>query len=847
MAEILPVWHVSLPTIGDTISKLFPGLGLFHGEIIGYYPFRDLYRLRYSDSGEEELPLSDVVLLLSTLDSRRDDNHVGALSEVAVSPGHDPDHHVGEQSVIASDATTIIALPLTVMNAGESSLSSSLSPFSPPFCPDSSTEFHATLEDHHVVSMCDVDAQCAALVGAQFLDAYGERYTVSHWDVECGTHRVWYSAASTPRETTHDVLSEVMAWVRRDAVAGSPSSATKIYWSTVGRFGLPPVPISDVNERSLKVLFSARKSSTTMSTLPRWPLPHIPLPRLRRILKAELSVFKYGVYVPRNDRDADKSPERVQWRAGRTLEWLRLLKIGAFEGTWTKESMVRAYPHVSLTDIGHVFFIYDFKHSGEFKVRLVYDGSRQPTSTYGETFAPTVQPESVRLFHLYCVEYDLDIGQYDVPQAFLQAEAEGDIFFYPPPGCATFPGQIFRCIRNLYGGKAAARIFYLKFVAFLTGTLGFVADLMDPCFLKRREPNGVLSLIICHVDDSRVGASPAVLQSLYSALFDEFGVTVADGTRFLGMDMVRTPDMLTLHMATYIRETVTRFEACDTSTCFPYREIVGCLLWACGCCHGADLMRVKALASKCNEFTGDDFAMAMKLLYRLRDRGDQGIIFRQGGAKCVRVPPNRREHCDDGTMIPYIGAEDILNEFGEKDLYRDKDDETDSTTSLSFPVSERFLLVCYTDASFATTDKMQSVSGWIVYLNGTPILWGSMRQSVVVDSTCSAEYVAASIAVKKVKELEHRLLFLEVCCPKPYTVYTDSQASQAIANNSNTLGNVRHLAIRTHLTRCYISIGDIALAFCITEAMVADLFTKIVTAAQERGLLPRFYNDCDLL
>ena len=56
-----------------------------------------------------------------------------------------------------------------------------------------------------------------------------------------------------------------------------------------------------------------------------------------------------------------------------------------------------------------------------------------------------------------------------------------------------------------------------------------------------------------------------------------------------------------------------------------------------------------------------------------------------------------------------------------------------------FPVSSRFRLVAYTDASFATTDKMQSISGWVIYLNGTPILWGSMKQTVVVDSSCSAE------------------------------------------------------------------------------------------------------------
>jgi hypothetical protein len=140
---------------------------------------------------------------------------------------------------------------------------------------------------------------------------------------------------------------------------------------------------------------------------------------------------------------------------------------------------------MSISDIGHVFFIYDFKHSGEFKVRLVHDVSRQPESTCGEIFAPTVQPEPVRLFHLYCVEHDYEIGKHDVPQAFLQAEAEGVIFFYPPPGCAEHHGQIFKCIRNLYGGKAAARIFDVKFVAFLK-TMGFEADPMDPCFLRRR-------------------------------------------------------------------------------------------------------------------------------------------------------------------------------------------------------------------------------------------------------------------------------------------------------------------------------------------------------------------------
>jgi hypothetical protein len=51
-----------------------------------------------------------------------------------------------------------------------------------------------------------------------------------------------------------------------------------------------------------------------------------------------------------------------------------------------------------------------------------------------------------------------------------------------------------------------------------------------------------------------------------------------------------------------------------------------------------------------------------------------------------------------------------------------------------------------------------------------------------------------------------------------------------IATNTAKLGNVRHLQIRYHLVRCYVSLGDIDMVFCITEAIIADLFTKIVQA-----------------
>ncbi len=75
-------------------------------------------------------------------------------------------------------------------------------------------------------------------------------------------------------------------------------------------------------------------------------------------------------------------------------------------------------------------------------------------------------------------------------------------------------------------------------------------------------------------------------------------------------------------------------------------------------------------------------------------------------------------------------------------------------------------------------------------------------------------------------------------------MYTDSEACLKNVNNASKLGMVRHLEIRYHLVRCIVLSGSVVLSYCITEEMLADLFTKIVTSAQDKRLAVRFYDDC---
>jgi hypothetical protein len=261
--------------------------------------------------------------------------------------------------------------------------------------------------------------------------------------------------------------------------------------------------------------------------------------------------------------------------------------------------------------------------------------------------------------------------------------------------------------------------------------------------------------------------------------------------------------------------------------------------------------------------------LALKVLHRIYVRRFHGIvIFRNAGGREV-IPSSVRSgtdhHHSEGPnddqclagvsdeIGAHIPASD--NELTKQSLCRGKilfsevnpsylvdDPEHIDIQRVLLPVNSRYSLLAYGDASFAIGDTKQSVTGYIVYLNGVPLLWGSLKQTVVVDSSCSAEFVAASVTCKHILHAENMVGFLGFSPPKPYQLYTDSKACFHIATNPSRLGNVRHLQIRYHMVRCYVTLGDIDMCFCITEEMLADLLTKTVVGAQDARLSLRFYS-----
>jgi hypothetical protein len=166
------------------------------------------------------------------------------------------------------------------------------------------------------------------------------------------------------------------------------------------------------------------------------------------------------------------------------------------------------------------------------------------------------------------------------------------------------------------------------------------------------------------------------------------------------------------------------------------------MLWVCLNVMGPELLRVKDLARRSNDYTGDDYREALKVLNRIHARRTHGIVILCEGAGSEIIPSSTRppklvgQIASDKVVAPNdnTGSRTALNELRGKALYKVRDEIADiDIRPVILPLNDRYHLIIYADASFAVGERMQSVSGHVIYLNGVPLLWGSIKQTVVVD------------------------------------------------------------------------------------------------------------------
>jgi hypothetical protein len=150
----------------------------------------------------------------------------------------------------------------------------------------------------------------------------------------------------------------------------------------------------------------------------------------------------------------------------------------------------------------------------------------------------------------------------------------------------------------------------------------------------------------------------------------------------------------------------------------------------------------------------------------------------------------------------------------------------------------------YVDADFAglwssekpdDTMSVKSRTGFIIMIGGTPVVWSSKLQTEIALSTCEAEYIALSTAMRTLLPL--RELFQSLAgslnikrdeVTKVCAIWEDNNAALKLANAQfpNMTPQTKHIVIKYHWFKENIKEGEIEVRAIDTKVQKADIFTK---------------------
>ena len=164
-------------------------------------------------------------------------------------------------------------------------------------------------------------------------------------------------------------------------------------------------------------------------------------------------------------------------------------------------------------------------------------------------------------------------------------------------------------------------------------------------------------------------------------------------------------------------------------------------------------------------------------------------------------------------------------------------------------VGQKFVLSVYVDSDHGgNIDDRKSISGYIIYLGSTPIVWRSRQQKgKPAESSCEAEYISLSSCINELVWIISFLSELGFRVPTPVPVYCDNKSAKDLAYNPVQHERTKHIDIKYHRIREFILDGTIILNYVKSENNPADIFTKATSASIFKRLVPAVYGNFEYM
>ena len=567
--------------------------------------------------------------------------------------------------------------------------------------------------------------------------------------------------------------------------------------------------------------------------------------------RVKKTTHKYGVRVPNSLHHAYKLDEENNnsvWRDAIKKEMANVsAAFDILDGSRTPSPM-----HIKL----QTQIIFDVKMDFTRKARYVGRGDKVPPPEES-TFAGVVSRDSVRIALTYAALNDLSVTAADIQNAYLQAPCTEKYYIVCGPEFGPDnTGKKALVVRALYGLPGAGRDFR-NHLRDCMRHLGYDSCLADPdvWMRKGKKDNGQTywEYMLLYVDDalciSSNGDAPIRELGKYFKIKEE---SIGPPKIYLGgkMTEVILPNGVKAHAfssSQYVQEAVRNVESflasrnmklrkkatapittdyrpeldaspeLNSTDAAYYQSVIGILRWA------VELGRIDITC---------EVSMLSSHLALPREGHLQQVYHIFAYLKC--------HHNSRIVFDPTYPDIDYEN-FPRKDWTSAYGNMTEAIPdNAPEPRGEGFIMTAYVDADHAG-DKLtrRSRTGYLVFLNNSPIYWHSKKQTSVETSSFGSEFVAMKQCTEYIRGLRYKLRMMGIPVQDPTYIFGDNKSVLYNSTLPESTLKKKSNSIAYHFVREGTARDEWRIAYVNTHFNPSDIMTKAVPGGEKRQSLVR--------
>ena len=453
----------------------------------------------------------------------------------------------------------------------------------------------------------------------------------------------------------------------------------------------------------------------------------------------------------------------------------------------------------------------------KYKARLNIDGSRMQKGVhYDQSYAPVASWNSIRMLLTMTAVHGWHTKQLDYVAAFPQAPIERELYMKVPRGVEVEGGNsedhVLKLHKNTYGQKNAGRVWNQYLVKKLITEVGFRQSKVDECVFY----HGKVMYVLYTDDSILAGPDPKEIDRLIAKMRKaKLDITIeGDLEDFLGVNIDRkSKDEIHLtqpHLidailrdlnldgegvktkdtpASSSRILMRHSDSTPFDESFNYRSVIGKLNYL----ERGSRSDIAYIVHQCARFTSDPKIQHGKAImwlgrYLLKTR-DKGTILKPIIGKDMEV---------------YVDA-DFAGNFDKEDT--------------------------------ASRDTARSRHGYLIMYQNCPITWKSQLQTEITLSSTESEYTGLSHALRDAIPLmqilsEMKRVGFPIGSTRPKVmckVFEDNSGALEMAVNHKYRPRTKHLNVKLHHFRDYVTRKEITIEKINTLDQLADYLTKPVT------------------